>query len=303
MGWRARPKVSIMTKGHANQRSWVEWVISAPSLGWLIVFFLIPTAIIFAMAFKPVDLVGGIGEGWTLDTIRNLSNPNYPAIIWRTVWLSVSTTAICLLLAVPCGYAMARAPDVWRQRLLLLVILPFWTNFLIRVFAWKELLHPEGLIKQGLLALGLVGEDAQLLYNEYAILLVLVYTHLPFAILPVYAAAEKFDFRLIEAARDLGARAFRAFWTIFIPGISRGLLTAFLVVFIPALGSYVIPDIMGGATSEMIGNKIAQRTFSDRNWPHASGLAALLTLAVLGPMVVTLMLQGRGRNPSGGDKA
>ncbi|HMP73183.1 MAG TPA: ABC transporter permease [Kiritimatiellia bacterium] len=273
--------------------------MTLPSLVWLSLFFLIPTAVIFAIAFKPVDLVGGIGEGWTLATIRSLANPNYPAIVWRTIWLSMATTAICIALAVPCGYAMARAPEAWRQRLLLLVILPFWTNFLIRVFAWRELLHPEGLIKQGLLALGLVEEATQLLYNDGAILLVLVYTHLPFAILPIYAAAEKFDFRLIEAARDLGARSLRAFWNIFIPGISRGVLTAFLVVFIPALGSYVIPDLVGGTTSEMLGNKIAQRTFSDRNWPHASGLSALLTLAVLGPMVITLMLQGRVRTRAG----
>jgi len=207
--------------------------------------------------------------------------------------MSAATTAICILLAVPCGYFMARVRDTWRQTLLLLVIVPFWTNFLVRVFAWKELLHPEGLVKNILLAFGLVGPDTQLLYNESAVLLVLVYTHLPFAILPIYAAAEKFDFRLMEAARDLGAGALRAFWSVFIPGIQRGLLTAILVVLIPALGSYVIPDIMGGPSSEMIGNKIAQRTFSDRNWPHASGLAALLTLAVLGPMMVTLLLQGR----------
>jgi spermidine/putrescine transport system permease protein len=199
---------------------------------------------------------------------------------------------------------MARVPLKWRQILLLLIIVPFWTNFLVRVFAWKELLHPEGMIKHGLLALGLVGPDTQLLYNEGAVLLVLVYTHLPFAVLPIYAAAEKFDFRLMEAARDLGATALRAFWNVFIPGIRRGLLTAVLVVFIPALGSYVIPDIMGGASSEMIGNKIAQRALSDRNLPHASGLSALLTLAVLGPMMFALLLQGRrpANAPAGAKK-
>jgi len=212
--------------------------------------------------------------------------------------MSVVTTVVCILLSVPCGYYMARVGTKWRQLLLLLVIVPFWTNFLVRVFAWKELLHPEGLIKKFLVALNLVGPDTQLLYNEYAVLLVLVYTHLPFAVLPIYAAAEKFDFRLMEAARDLGASAFRAFHSIFIPGIQRGLLTAFLVVFIPALGSYVIPDIMGGASSEMIGNKIAQRALSDRNLPHASGLSALLTLAVLGPMMLTLLLQGRRQAPA-----
>lgn len=277
-----------------QRRTITEWLVTVPTLAWLGIFFLIPTIGIFAIAFRPVDLNGGIGPGWTLETWRSLANPNYPSIVWRTIWLSVVTTVICIALSIPCGYYMARVKPALRQALLLLVIVPFWTNFLVRVFAWKSLLHPDGIIKKVLVALGLVHPDLQLLYNEYAVLLVLVYTHLPFAVLPIYAASEKFDFRLLEAARDLGATAFRAFWSIFVPGIRRGLLTAFLVVFIPALGSYVIPDIMGGPSGEMIGNKIAQRTFSDRNLPHASGLSALLTLAVLGPMLVVLLLQGRG---------
>jgi spermidine/putrescine transport system permease protein len=185
-----------------------------------------------------------------------------------------------------------------RQTLLMLIIIPFWTNFLIRVFAWKSIMHPDGIIKRTLLFLGLVEPNTQLLYNDYSILVVLIYTHLPFAILPIYAAAEKFDFRLMEAARDLGAGALRAFWSIFVPGIRRGLMTALLMVLIPAMGSYVIPDIMGGPTSEMIGNKIAQRTFSDRNLPQASALAALLTFTVLGPLVAALLVQGNRSSPA-----
>ena len=292
-----------MTRTLEQRKSLTEWLVTVPTFVWLIIFFVIPTITIFAIAFRPASLDGGIGTGWTLETWRTLANPNYPAIVWRTTWMSIATTVICISLSVPCGFFMARVRESWRQTLLLLVIVPFWTNFLVRVFAWKELLHPEGLVKQILLRFGLVSADAQLLYNEYAVLLVMVYTHLPFAILPIYAAAEKFDFRLLEAARDLGASAIRAFWSIFIPGIRRGLLTAFLVVFIPALGSYVIPDIMGGPSSEMIGNKIAQRTFSDRNWPHASALSALLTLAVLGPMMVTLLLQGRKSGEHGKKEA
>ncbi len=169
---------------------------------------------------------------------------------------------------------MARASERRRRILLMLIIVPFWTSFLIRIFAWKSLLHPEGLVKKALVALGLAGPETSLLYNAGAVLLVMVYTYLPFAILPIYAAAEKFDFRLIEAARDLGARPFQAFRRVFLPGIRRGLLTAVLVVFIPALGSYVIPDLVGGPSSEMIGNKIAQRVFVDRNLPHASALSA-----------------------------
>ncbi len=287
----------------SSRKSVTEYLVTLPSFVWLTVFFVIPTFIIFAMAFRPANLAGGFGEGWTLEAWQSLSNPNYPAIIWRTVWLSFTTTAVCILLSLPCAYYIARLRAPLRQTLLMLIIIPFWTNFLIRVFAWKSIMHPDGIIKRTLLFLGLVEPNTQLLYNDYSILVVLIYTHLPFAILPIYAAAEKFDFRLMEAARDLGAGALRAFWSIFVPGIRRGLMTALLMVLIPAMGSYVIPDIMGGPTSEMIGNKIAQRTFSDRNLPQASALAALLTFTVLGPLVAALIVQGNrsspGRKPEG----
>lgn len=270
-----------------------EWLVTLPSLVWLSVFFLIPTLIVFAIAFKPADPFGGVGAGWTLDTVLSWGDLNYPGIIWRTIWISVVTTVICILLAIPTAYYMARVSQRLRQALLLLIIIPFWTNFLIRVFAWKVLLHPEGMVKKALVMMHIIGNDTSLLYTPLAVLLVMVYTYLPFAVLPIYAAAEKFDFRLIEAARDLGARSLQAFFAVFIPGISRGVVTAVLMVFIPTLGAYVIPDLVGGPNSEMIGNKIAQRTFVDRNLPHASWLSALLTLAVLAPMIIVLMQQNR----------
>jgi spermidine/putrescine transport system permease protein len=274
--------------------------ITLPSFGWLVLLFLIPALIVFGIAFKPSDPYGGIGAGWTLGTLRSLGDPNYPAILWRTIWLSSVTTAVCLLLATPVAYFMARAPQRWRHLLLLAVVVPFWTSFLVRIFAWKVVLHPEGLLKHALVAAHVVAPEASLLYNSGAILLVLVYTELPFAILPIYAAAEKFDFKLLEAARDLGAGPLRAFWSIFLPGIRRGLLTATLVTLIPALGSYVVPDLVGGPTSEMLGNKIAQRTFVDRNLPHASALSALLALAVLLPSIAAIALDRgrRGRGPA-----
>ena len=182
-----------------------EWLVTLPSLAWLLVLFLLPTLIVFAFAFKPADPFGGVGPGWTTATLAAVADPQYVPIVWRTVWLSLLATAVCLLLATPAGYAIARAEPRLRARLLLLVIVPFWTSFLIRVFAWKTLLHPEGSLKRALVGLGLVSEQAPLLYTPGAVLLVMVYTFLPFAILPIYAAAEKFDFRLLEAARDLGA--------------------------------------------------------------------------------------------------
>ncbi len=295
-----RGRKGTAVRAAARRKRFHEWLMTFPSLGWLAALFLAPTLFVFAIAFKPSDIFGGIGTGWTLETWRSLSNPNYPAIIWRTVWLSVVTTFTCLVLAVPAGYCLARAKPRWRRLLLLLTVVPFWTNFLVRVFAWKHLLHPEGLIKTTLVGIGLVAPETSLLYTPGAVLLVMVYTCLPFAILPIYAAAEKFDFSLLDAAMDLGARRWRAFRSVFLPGIRRGLLTAVLMVFIPSLGSYVIADVVGGPDSEMIGNKIAQRTFNDRNLPHASALAALLTLVVLAPMLAVLFGPGRTNTTAGG---
>jgi|GEM_PF-50687 spermidine/putrescine transport system permease protein len=274
-----------------RRRRFQEWLISLPTLFWLTLFIVIPTLLVFAIAFRPANPYGGIGAGWTLETIRALGNAGYLVIAWRTVWISLVTTMLCILFSLPTGYFIARAPEKWQNRLLMLIIVPFWTSFLVRVFAWRSLLHPEGLIKKVLEATGLAGPQTTLLYHPAAVVLVMVYTFLPFTILPIYAAAEKFDFRLVEAARDLGAKPFQAFRKIFLPGIRRGLVTAVLVVFIPALGSYIIPDLVGGPASEMVGNKIAQRVFVDRNLPHAAALSAVLILAVLAPLIAVLVRQ------------
>ena len=172
------------------RRRMAEVLLTLPPFLWLVFFFLIPTALVFILAFRPADPFGGIGRGWTLNTIRALADPQYPAIAWRTLWVSFTATAICMLLAVPTGYAVARASARYRNLLLMLVIVPFWTSFLIRVFAWKSILHPEGIIKKVLVFFGLVDANTSLLYNLGAVILVTVYTFLPFAILPIYAAAE-----------------------------------------------------------------------------------------------------------------
>lgn len=272
-----------------------EWLVTLPSFGWLLVFFAIPTVLIVVMSFKPADPYGGFGEGWSLKAWVDMRNPSYPQIVWRTVWLSVVATAICLAFALPVGYLLGKLRSHWRNIVLLLVVVPFWTNFLIRVFAWKVLLHPEGFLRRGLLALGVIDAETTLLYNEWAVLLVMVYSFLPFAILPIYASAEKFDFALLDAARDLGASASRAFWLVFVPGVRRGILAAVAMVLIPALGSYIIPELVGGPTAEMIGNKIGQRVFVDRNWPHAAALACLLMLVSLAP-VLAAFFSGRQAN-------
>jgi spermidine/putrescine transport system permease protein len=263
-----------------------ELLLSLPSLAWLSLFVLVPAALILIIAFRATAPTGGIADEWTLGQFRILAEPHIQVLLWRTLWISAVTSAICLALAIPVAWFIARARESIRPTLLLLVIVPFWTNFLIRVFAWNQILHSEGALARFLRAIHLLEPNQPLLFNSGAVILVSVYTYLPFAILPLYAAAEKFDFRLLEAARDLGAGALRSVFSIFIPGIATGIRTALVIVFIPMLGSYVVPDLVGGSNGQMIGNKIAQRNFSDRNLPSASALAAILSVAVLAPMLI-----------------
>lgn len=260
-----------------------ELFLTLPSLGWLMVFFAVPCLLIFALAFRSPDLRGGVGESWSLETMRAVADGQYLPVVWKTLWLSAATTVLTLALALPVSWSLARMTAFWRQVVLLLIIVPFLTNFLIRIFAWRSLLHPEGFVKQALVWLHLATEDTFLLNNAGAVLLVMVYTQLPFAIMPLYAAAEKFDFTLVDAARDLGATTWQAFRKVFLPGVKQGLISALVIVFVCSLGQYVIPQFVGGTGDEMIGNKIAQRVFSDRNLPLASALSAVLLLAVLAP--------------------
>ncbi len=251
--------------------------------------------LIFSYAFKSSDIYGGINPGWTLNTIKSLLDAQYLVLIIRTFTLSIITTGICLALALPLSYFMAQLGSNWRKTFLILIIVPFWSSFLIRIFAWKSLLHPEGIFKRILVALHIVSPETSLLYNSAAVVLVMVYTYFPFAVLPTYAAASKFNFHLIEASMDLGASKTRAFFTIFIPVIRNSIFTAMVMVFIPAIGAYVIPDLVGGIYSEMIGNKIAQRTFSDRDIPLASALSTILTLSILIPLVFVTFFRLRNK--------
>ena len=258
-----------------------ELWLTLPSFGWLFIFFMIPALIIFVISFRTPDVTGGVGDEWTLTNWAAWLHPDVRMLAIRTAWISALATAICLALAIPMAWFMARCSVAWRNALLLLVIIPFLTNFLIRIFAWKVLLNHDGPITRLARMFHCIGPQDGLLYTPGAVMLVLVYTHLPFAILPLYAAAEKFDFSLLDAARDLGATSRRAFFSVFIPGIATGISAASLMVFVLALGCYLIPDVVGGHASDMLGNRIAQRAFSDRNLPEASALASGLALAAI----------------------
>lgn len=270
-----------------------EYYLSLPTIVWSIVFFLIPTIVIFLYAFKPFDFYGGVGSGWTFETLTNLFKPQILSLLFYTFWVSVITTLVAISLSLPVGYFIARSTKRVRHFCLLLVVIPFWSSFLIRIFAWKSLLHPEGLLKKILVFFHLVNPETLLLYNTGAVILVMVYSYLPFGILPIFASASKFNFQLMEAALDLGCSKIQAFFKVFVPGIKVGILTSFLMVFIPTLGAYVIPDVVGGTNSEMIGNKIAQKIFIERNLPEASVLSLILALAVLFPMTLIACISSK----------
>lgn len=281
-----------------TNKTLAEILLTIPSFVWLVTFFVIPTAIIFTFPFKPADIYGGINPGWTLSNFNTLFSNNFWIVVMRTLLLSSLATFICFVISLPVGYYIARSSNGLRQILLLLIVLPFWSSFIVRIFAWKALLHPEGLLKNILLALNLVSPEAILLYNPQTVLLVMVYSYLPFAILPIYAASQKFDFQQFEAAMDLGLSPLKTFFMIYIPGIKKGIMTAIVMVFVPALGAYVIPDIVGGPNSEMIGNKIVQKTFVDRNLPQASALSALLSLAIFLPLMFGAIFQLKPQKPA-----
>lgn len=278
----------------ANRRP--EYLLTFPSLGWLIMFFGIPTMIIFVLALKRSDATGGVAPGWTLDHLCALLEPQYRPVIWRTLWISAATASFCLLLALPAALGLTRCSPRWRNLLMLLVIAPFWTSFLIRIFAWRTLLQSGGLVSRLVEASGFFAESPALLYNNGAVVFIMIYTQLPFAILPLYAAMEKFDFTLLQAARDLGATRLRSLTRVFLPGIARGIFAAGGMVFIATIGMYVVPDIIGGVDAEMIGNKIAQRVGGDRNLPLASALAA----ALLGGVILLLLAAWRSTFRSSG---
>ena len=297
-----------------------EWLVTAPSFLWLLLFFAIPAVIVLAFTFHGHTANGGVGD-WSLSTWRELVDPDYPAIVWNTLRISFEVTVWCIVLALPCAYAIARMNKRWRAIVAGSIMLPFWTSFVVRVFAWKTMLHPDGWLQSCYLtflqvrewlfdwlpgflqhALVFVGfasrapvdpASSTILDSEAAVVLVSVYSFLPFAIMPIYTAAEKFDFALLEAARDLGAKSFYAFRKIFVPGIRQGLVSAVLMVFIPAIGSYVIPQMLGGTNCILIGNKIFMRAMQNRNIPHASALATLMAVSVLVPLGLAMWWKAR----------
>jgi spermidine/putrescine transport system permease protein len=247
-----------------------------PVAVWITVFFVAPLLIMLSYSVLTRDYSGGVHLPFTLAAYWALFNPVFLRIVLVTVCIAVASTLITLLLALPASYYIARSP--YKNLLLLLVIVPFWTNFLIRIYAWIAILGNNGFLNGILMGLGITDSHIQFLYNRYAVTLVIVYTSLPYAILPLYATIEKFDFALLEAARDLGATKPQSMFKVLLPNIRPGITTAVLFTFIPAFGSYAVPQLVGGTDSMMLGTVIARELTVTRNWPLASSISMVLTV-------------------------
>ena len=286
-------------------------VIAVPWL-WLLLFFLIPFVIVLKISFAetrlavpPYTPLLSWVEG---HYVLQLNTGNFLFLLKDSLYLEAFlsslkvasiSTVLCLLLGYPMAYGIARATPAWRNILLLMIILPFWTSFLVRVYAWMGLLRNNGVINNALMALGVIDEPIVMMNTDFAMYVGIVYSYLPFMILPLYSNLEKHDHTLIEAAVDLGSRPFRAFLQITLPLSKNGVIAGCMLVFIPAVGEFVIPRLLGGTDSLMIGRVLWDEFFSNRDWPVASSVAICLLLA----LVMPIMIFQRYQMKEAGDKA
>jgi len=264
---------------------------SGPMAIWFTLFFLAPIIIIIIYSFLKKGLYGGVEPVFSLDAYQYLGDGIFLSITLRTIITSAVATVITILIALPCGYYMAKSKN--QTLLLLLIIIPFWTNFLIRVFAWMNILGNQGFLNEFLIRIGLINDYLHFLYNQKVVILVLVYMYLPYAILPLFSSIDKFDFSLLEAARDLGANKFVALVRVMLPNIRGGIFTAVLFTFIPIFGAYAVPLLVGGKDSYMLGNIIADQLSKSRNWPRAAAISMVLTLVTTVGVLLMMNVQRR----------
>lgn len=270
------------------------WLLVAPLLAWVLAFVVAPALIMLVYSFCERGTLGGVVFRFTWQNYAAVADPTYLAIVGRSVLFALLTTAACLVIGYPVAYRVARLPQPRRSLVLMALMLPFWTSFLVRTYAWVTILRSEGLVNSILLQAGVIARPLEMLYTPGAVLLGLVYTFLPFMILPIYTSAEKLDRALIEAARDLGARPMRVFARVVVPLTSPGIAAGILLVFVPSLGLYAVNDILGGGRVDMIGNIIEnQFRGSARNWPFGAALGSTLLAAFVMALWYTSRRQPR----------
>jgi spermidine/putrescine transport system permease protein len=279
----------MRSEGTAGRRSrWFQrGVFLGPAVTYWLALFLVPVGLILAYSFFRRSLTGGVDYTFTLDNYTRLFNPIYRKVMFFSIRTAALTTLIALVFGYATAYFIATRPERWRIPLLVMVVLPFWTNLLIRTFAWIVLLSNEGLVNRILRGTGLIEGSIALLNNEFAIVVGLLYAYLPLMILPLYASIERLGPSLREAAADLGAGPAAGFFRVTLPMTLPGVMAGCIFVFVPSLGNFIVPDLLGGGKKIMMGNLIQQQFFQARDWPFGATLA----LSVLAITMVLLLVQ------------
>jgi len=294
-----------------QSKSLQKRLLTLPPLTYLLIFFAVPALIMLFASFRYAGEYGGLApwyyyeEGkFTLDlTLENwqrlFETDIYLILFLKSIGYALLTTLLCILMGYPLALMIARSPKKRRDFLLLMVILPFWSNFLVRIYAWMIIFSPTGILT-GMLngVLGFFGmEPVTLMYSPLAVIVALVYVHLPFMVLPLYANLVKMDFRLLEAAYDLGASPFKAFWLVTVPLSKAGIIAGFMLVFIPSVGEFVIPSLLGGPENIMIGRVVWDEMFSSNNWPRATALAVVMIGLIVVPLAIYYHYTGDAAEP------
>lgn len=257
-----------------------------PPALWLGLFFVAPLLIILAYSFFERGIYGEIIYSFTLENYVRSMDPLYVSTLWRSTRIALISTVLCLFLGYPLAWYIARQSANVKKFLLMLLIIPFWTNFLVRTYAWIFILRTEGLLNTMLLGSGLIQDPLQILFTEYAVIIGLVYTYLPFMVLPVFVSIDKLDPALFEASRDLGASAWQTFRRVMLPLTKPGIISGSILVFVPCLGAYITPDLLGGAKNLMVGNLIHVQFLAARDWPFGAALSFIVMAIVLMLLVV-----------------
>lgn len=283
MSWshlRKKPNQGIITL--TRKHSWLGGaILVSPSLIYLIIFLAAPLLLAIVVSFLTRGTYGNIIFVPSLENYRRLIDPLYFQILLSSLWVALLTTAGCLIIGYPLAAFIARSPRKQRSFLLFLILIPFWTNFIIRIYAWIMILRTEGLINSLLLKIGLIQAPLEILYTPTAVMIGMIYEFLPFMILPLYASLEKIDQQLFDAAADLGARPWNIFSRITLPLCAPGIIAGSILVFIPAMGMFVVPDLMGGAKTMLIGNLIKNQFLIARDWPFGAAVSVILLLLTL----------------------
>ncbi|EGA68899.1 spermidine/putrescine ABC transporter membrane protein [Vibrio sinaloensis DSM 21326] len=254
--------------------------IIALIVGWLTLFVLIPNVMIIGTSFLTRDEANLIEMTFTLDNYWRLMDPLYAKVLWHSFYMAIIATMICLVIGYPFAYIVAKMPEKWRPIMLFLVIVPFWTNSLIRTYGLKIVLGTQGILNKSLIAMEIIDKPIRLMYTETAVMIGLVYILLPFMILPLYSAIEKLDHTYTEAAKDLGANKFQIFTKVTLPLTMPGIIGGCLLVLLPALGMFYISDLLGGAKNLLIGNVIKSQVLNARDWPFGAATSIALTIAM-----------------------